>query len=489
MTKILFNDETIEKLIGKEAAEDEDAERLKQYYFKTSVYNSIRENLPLRILVAHKGMGKSALFKICHLEDKAAGELAIWIRPDDLYSSTFPETDDINALILHWKQALRNIIARKVIEFFGSEPDESITARLRMSGMNLVGMLADYFSKDNKSIVDQSLKGVLSSFLGRRRIFVYIDDLDRGWSGKPIDIKRVSALLNTLRDLSTDHGKGLMFRVGLRGDVYFLVRTSDESTDKFEQSVVWYDWTNHEIFRVLIKRVTSYFGDDVSDQTLSRLSQKQMATYLDRIMEPTFFGAGHWKNAPMRQVMLSLVRKRPRDLIKLCSSAARECFRRGGDRISSRDLEGVFEEYSQGRLQDAFNEYKSELSNIENLLLGMKPAKKERKASEGYVYTTDALLKKISNIMQSNSFKLNNVAFTDAKSLAQFMYKICFITARKELPNGHINRKYFDDNQYLSSRFADFGFDWEVHPAYRWALQPDTIQDVFDGVKLSAIDD
>jgi hypothetical protein len=50
----------------------------------------------------------------------------------------------------------------------------------------------------------------------------------------------------------------------------------------------------------------------------------------------------------------------------------------------------------------------------------------------------------------------------------------------------YIERKYFEESRYLSSKFVDFGFDWEVHPAYRWALQPDNLSDVFTQMKVSA---
>jgi hypothetical protein len=65
------------------------------------------------------------------------------------------------------------------------------------------------------------------------------------------------------------------------------------------------------------------------------------------------------------------------------------------------------------------------------------------------------------------------------------MYKINFLTARKE-KGDFIERKYFEESRYLSSKFVDFGFDWEVHPAYRWALQPDSMSDIFTQMKVSA---
>jgi len=45
----------------------------------------------------------------------------------------------------------------------------------------------------------------------------------------------------------------------------------------------------------------------------------------------------------------------------------------------------------------------------------------------------------------------------------------------------------------LKSRFVfdqhlDFGFSWEIHPAYRWALQPETVQSAFEQIDLDADD-
>jgi hypothetical protein len=53
------------------------------------------------------------------------------------------------------------------------------------------------------------------------------------------------------------------------------------------------------------------------------------------------------------------------------------------------------------------------------------------------------------------------------------------------MPNGGLDRKYFEENRYLSSAFADFGYEWEVHPAYRWALQPEDIAGIFEQLELS----
>jgi hypothetical protein len=278
--------------------------------------------------------------------------------------------------------------------------------------------------------------------------------------------------LNAVRDLANDD-HGVRFKISLRSDVYYLVRTSDESTDKIEGSVIWHFWSNHQILVLLVKRIVTYFGRSVDEAFLMQRPQSETALELENVMEHRFSGSGHWANAPMYRVLMSLIRKRPRDLVKLLTLAARHARDDNSSIIRTPHLEASFEEYSQGRIQDTINEFRSELPNIERLLLNMKPNKRERKAKLGYVYTTDALFNKIANIMQGEEFRFSTGHQAGRKELAAFMYKINFLTARKEVATGGIIRKYFEENRYLSSQFADFGFDWEIHPAYRWALQPD----------------
>ena len=171
--------------------------------------------------------------------------------------------------------------------------------------------------------------------------------------------------------------------------------------------------------------------------------------------------------------------------MKLCTLAAKHAQKRKSKVIESADFQAIFEEYSQGRVQDTINEYRSELPDIERLVMGMKPAKRERETQSGYVYSGDALYKKLDNIVQQGRFTFRSKDIATGKDLASFLYKINFLTARKDLSSGEILRKYFEENRYISGGFVDFGFDWEVHPAYRWALQPDDLQSILDRLELS----
>ena len=285
--------------------------------------------------------------------------------------------------------------------------------------------------------------------------------------------------------ISSTDNKGLRFKLSLRSDVYFLVRTSDESTDKIEGSVVWCSWSNHEIFVLLVKRIETFLRHPVNETQLLQMSQRELARFLDPIMEPKFTGAGKWENAPMYRILMSLIRKRPRDLVKLCTLAAHNAAERNANQITTGDFRAVFEEYSQGRVQDTINEFRSELPDIERLIMNMKPNKVERQATTGYVYKTDDLFKKLDKIAEQGRFVLRNGREADTRNLATFLYKINFLTARKALPSGGDRQEIFEENRYVSGRFVDFGYDWEIHPAYRWALQPDTIRSIFHELELS----
>lgn len=481
---IQFTDVNIQKLFGYEDAESEPIQRLKEYYFKNETYDRVASDLPIRILVGHKGIGKSALFKISMAEEAAKGNLPILIKPDDI--AELGKSDENFLLkIRQWKVGLIKIIGTKVFNELGVD-DDSIVGRLSQFGIKLISFITDSVSAiKDKVDIKPAQKIMIDKFLRTKKIIVYIDDLDRGWEGKKDDIVRLSALLNSIRDLANEN-MGIQFKVSLRSDVYFLVRTSDESTDKIEGSVVWYSWTNHEILVMLIKRVLTYRGEKADERNLINTKQYHLAPYLDYVMEKKFEGSGKWENIPTYKMLMSLTRKRPRDLVKLCTLAAREAFKDRSSIIRTSHFQKIFEEYSQGRMQDTINEYRSELPNIEKLLFGMKPTKKEKNYADSFVFTSTELQTKLNNILQQNRFTFSNGKEARAKDLEHFLFKINFLTGRKLLGNGEIDRKYFEENRYLSTPYSNFGYDWEIHPAFRWVLQPDSLDDIFAKLIISS---
>lgn len=478
MSDFTFDEPTIQALFGKDAAEDESIERLREYYFKSDVFDKINNELPLRILVGHKGVGKSALFKVAMNEALENKMLALWVRPDDILSI---ETDqsDVLKTIRDWKNGINDMIISLVLNSVGINNVPSILEKVRSLGGGLLNILTEVLGKkaDEYGVnISEAKTNIVNNFLSTKKILLFIDDLDRGWSGDENSIKRVSGLLNAVRDM-TSANPGLLFRISLRSDVYFLVRTSDESTDKIDGNVIWLSWTQHQLLVLLAKRIDTYFGYTVDEKELMRKSQAEVAKSIYRVFEERFYGHGKWDNIPTHRVLATLIRKRPRDLVKLCTLAAREAKDNEHKKIGTDDLDCVFDRYSQDRIQDTINEHRYELPEIERLLLGMAPSKKKKRTADAYMFSKEELLTKLINI-SSKPFYFAKVKEEEPKKvtpeqLLHFMYKINFIVGRKEAENGEIDRRYFEDQNYLTTTFKDFGYKWEIHPAFRWALYPE----------------
>lgn len=231
---------------------------------------------------------------------------------------------------------------------------------------------------------------------------------------------------------------------------------------------------------MLIKRIKSFFiGVVPEDNSLIIMEQSNLAYDLTLVMDERFQGKGKWENIPTYRMLMTLIRRRPRDLVKLCTLAARKAYEKNHTKILSEDFDQIFERYSLDRLQDTVNEYKTELWNIQELLENMKPTKAEfQRVRNGEKeklsnYSSGELISKIKTIQQGHNFTFygKNKRATEQELIA-FMYKIGFITANKRMENGEIDRRFFDEQNYISSKYSDFGYDWEIHPAYRWALSP-----------------
>ena len=482
---IKFDDATNERLFGAEDAENEDAERFKEYFFSNRIYENLIVDLPIRILVGHKGIGKSALLRRAYIDDEENSRLSVWIKPNDLvpYVGNADESE-FNQLIEDWKLGLVSEITNKAISRATNTNDSNQNVQIVKKNIGrVIESIKVALEKKYPSITDELNRGVIKRFLQDLSVNVYIDDIDRGWDASKNSIRNISALLNALRDLSGSDSR-IKFRIGLRTDVYYLVRTSDESTDKIERHVIWLSWTNHEILSVIAKRVLTFFGEECDQEVILGMNQPDISKdILSKIMDSSFRGRGHWSNRPIHNVLLSLTRRRPRDLIKLMHGAARNAYRHDNQVISTGNLEAAFEPYSSERLQDTINEFSSELPQIKGLLLGMRQTKKERKTSMSFLYTTDRLVAKMKEIMGHSYFSYTNRKFVTPKSLIQFLYKIDFITARKDTPFG-IDRKFFDQNRFLADEVVDFGYDWEIHPAYRWALQPQDVASILNSIEV-----
>jgi len=492
-----FSEEEIRKLFGNEAADDESADELRQYYLKGSAYEKLSQNIPFYMLVGHKGTGKSALFRILANENREQGLLPIEIRPDD-FDIFRDNNSNINSQIKQLQDGLCNIVFRKIVDSLLNLNAIKHTDKNWVGWFARVSNLFKAVVKEkladlkNKALPNIDQKQFLAIFkdtvFREKRVVIYIDDLDRGWKNTPGEIQFISALVNAVRALLRDV-PGVCFRIAMRSSVYYSFRKSDESTDKFDSSVIWLTWTNNEIFVMLIKRISNFWGLNLDEKKLLKTPQIELNDkYLSYVFEKQFNSKDTWRDVPMCQVLMSLIRKRPRDLVKLCILSARKANKHGYDKINHSCIDKILSQYSNDRLLDAVNEYKTELEVLIDILPKMRPTtERVRKEKENvHVYSRQELLQKLYHIIEQTSSakrKFVNGERLEPEKLMHFLYKINFLTARKDLENDEIRRYYFEEQNYLANEHVDYGFSFEIHPAYRWAIQPDNIEAIFNTLK------
>ncbi|PBJ11518.1 P-loop ATPase, Sll1717 family [Flavobacterium sp. ACN6] len=480
--EIKFTDQNIRKIFGAYDGEGENITRLSQYYLKTDSYDSIKAHLPVRILVGSKGVGKSALFRIAIKEGIEEGKLCILIKPDDIAEIGIKH-ESLLISIRQWKHGLIKIIVEKILLELGFFELESINIDPIKFGGKILRLLEDCIKKLEKNGQKANEKSeCIAKISEEMPIEVYLDDLDRGWQNRKEGLTMISALINSIRDMATAND-GLVFKLALRTDVYNAVRTADESSDKFDGLVINYRYKLHAIYVLLIKRILTFKGEKFDENELLALPQKETAHYLSGVFAEKFEGKGVWEHKPMHNVLFSLIRNRPRDLIKLCTMAAQEAYRNNSSLINSKHIESILPEYSKSIITDTIAEYKSELPSIDRLIYGMKPNKQGKTSSESFYFTTIELREKLFKLSQQGEFRFASNIPGKPQDLISFLFKIGFLTATKSLDNGNVLRISYEEASHLSSSYMDFGFDWEVHMGYRWAIQPETLDDIWKKIQ------
>ncbi|KPQ17935.1 MAG: hypothetical protein HLUCCO18_02685 [Rhodobacteraceae bacterium HLUCCO18] len=256
---ITFDDSTIQAMFGTDSAEDDDPERFRAYFFRNRAYQNIRQSLPLRILVGHKGIGKSALLRMSFFEDRDENVLPIWLQPNDLVISSAIKQTFIEK-IENYKMLIGRRIYERSLEKMDIIPGDRERFNVQGTAKSLISSLYQLAISYSGGNVDEETKRLRERFTRNKIVRIYIDDVDRGWSASKDDINNISALINAARDLSNEEGSTIQVRIGLRSDAYYLYRTSDESTDKIEGNVIRLSWTRHDVLAVMALRVAHFLG-------------------------------------------------------------------------------------------------------------------------------------------------------------------------------------------------------------------------------------
>jgi len=480
--------ETIRALFGSFDAEEEAPDRFREYFVTNSFYEAFTSHFPLRIAVGNKGSGKSALLKASMLEDEGLQDhISVPLTASELVGRADNLPQDSLRAINHWKSVFATEAAAKLITSGVLVPFTGDTSRVMNSFSSLLTWLSKEAAQRSKGLSDVVIKAGLN-LNSAKSITFYLDDLDKGWDGRIEGLHFVNSILNACYDISK-RDENIKFKIALRWDLWDAISRVNSDIDKIRQNAVFLRWSNHEIYIVVARRVAKFFNIEFPYKMYldPGRSQGEIASFFDPILERTFRGVGKWDQTPTRQVILSMTRNRPRDLIALLTLAAEEANRKSRVQINTNDLNNIFPRYSEERLNDLMVEYGTRLSGMEELLLSFKPARSSRKTADSFRFTNDRMTKHLKELLQRHGTKIRFAyegRAPDYRRLIDFLYRIDFISAWFTHKDDRRERVSFQDRQLAVSGVAEFGYSWEVLPAYRWAIEPTDVMDVLNSLTV-----
>ena len=132
----------------------------------------------------------------------------------------------------------------------------------------------------------------------------------------------------------------------------------------------------------MVKRIETYFGNHIDEERLNSLQKEDISRTLSKIMEERFSGRGRWSNVPTHKILASMIRRRPRDLVKLCHAAAKEADRNNNQIITTIDFNLYLINTRKNAFKTSAMNLKQSFLILIDLLLNMKPNKKQRRTAD-----------------------------------------------------------------------------------------------------------
>lgn len=465
---------TRQKIFGTSSSENEEIEYATKAYYLTQKVRQAESKVRngFAIITGDKGIGKSTLlrrvaYNLCNEDSRH-----ISLRADDLINEEAIDSNT-NALATMTKQ-YKNIISIQAYKkgFESKKNQKDKTAWILNKLFNGIEIIESIFKKYGID-PDEVKKTIGDATSTNQRVCIFIDEYDRGWSGSKGEINRLAALIYAAVDMHADSNKAICFAFAIKSDIYDrLIHLHTELKSRIEDFLIRLEWQNNEIIAAMVKRIDLYFNTLLSDDVeyLNIASKKLWKSKIKRIMDPLF--KIKWHNTPNKSIethrfLLALIRKRPRDLIKLLNLSGEDAYRYNSTIIKNESFLHVLSEYSSEIYSDLISEHSFEMPQIRKILDLLLAKSIHKKNIIGYSSDKE-LEKKITEILESNECALYGENARCA-TVFEYLYKIEFIEAKpNQALRGQKVKRYNVPNRFIYSDVRNSDCEWQIHPAFWW---------------------
>lgn len=471
-------------LFGNDAGEDELPELLASYFVdQPSFVQFFRTSTPFQIARSRKGMGKSAMLSKLAYDLKHVGQdnpIVIQTTGADLLGLAHPERYDYLSLQNYWKMVLCsrvNIELGKDVGFAFSDTAMALVQNAEISGFkerNIVGSLLSRI-KSSKIPIEVILPSIgnheelLRRALVERsdkKVWLLIDDIDATFVNNEQQRAVVSTFFSACRVLVREV-KDLHIRASVRTDVWTTF-FQNEDLDKCEQYVTDIAWPGTELKAILSKKIYSYLVRTYPNFAASAVDDFREEA--DRYIEWVFERRIRWGQAhvPPFIAIRVLSAGRPRWMAQLCRLSGQATVQAKQQMIGGQQINSTMKRYVRLRLNDLYKEHSHQFADLQKLI--------ETFSGRGVKFTSAAVTRELQNryvvpVGVNNIPLIDGYAFKYAVQLAHFLFKIGFLSARREQGGdaGGADFVPYEERPELLTDFRnlDDGMTWEIYPSYR----------------------
>lgn len=458
-------------------------------YVEMDAVDDILSMLPgsPRLLVGHKGNGKTLLLKNLERILQGQGKCVLYLKPSDLIDKTAPESDDPAVLKSFYFRAIVTCVARKLgaeLPALIDSKDKVLRAVARKEGdcdADCVEGVLKILSSIGCTVAnaDQSLGGklfscevspnrVLRSVEGNldranRPFYLMIDEPDDVGTSDSVAV-RIWGLLNACQEFAL-RVKNARCLITLRTEIWSMMSKGDlggKNYDHFKPLVIRLDPTDDEIGEIIKKRfefVASRLGDGDADP---------MACFFesaDVVLPPP----AKDERRPWIKYLIKVSGYRPRAAIQYLNRLAVHALSVRRSVITSEDVWSCSAAFSEERILQLAREYEHDFPDA---MIVYKTF-----AQLPFEIPTEAVKQHLEKIIGTSRIvlrgkQLSRTRVEDVFSLWAMLYETAFLNPY--IPDANERKEYrhvlFQDDERLVSvnNYHEMQkYNWEVHPVFR----------------------
>lgn len=478
-----FADIDYDQLFGSDSGEDEDPRALRSYFVDLPEFKKFYDsNNPLVIVRGRKGMGKSALLKrlaIKLADANAKKDIVIEATGNELMGMGNFGGGDQAYLENHWKQ----VICKRLCVEIGKRINVALTdntismvetAEIEgFKGSNLISALTDRIGGVLQGLLgvagdtDGPVASILKKGVGNpvqavqqfqadrdRTVWLLIDDIDAKYVDDEQNQQRVGAFFSAIRSLAFSV-KGLRIRASVRTDVWRNLRRMEDQ-DKIRQYVIDIAWKDPTLRSIFSKRILSY----LQREGFAPAASWDTTIHYDKIVEQVFAGNFLWDSKylePFIPIKI-LAGNRPRWMGQLCKLAGGNA---GQSRIALHHVNAAMKEFGQEKVSDILKEHSHQFLDLVKVIDVFRAGKREYNR-----YQLTSLLKQNYSSKIEAVPAINGYPYKEPDQIAEFLYQIDFVTARRP-PKSDFIPFQDDPDLFASGENQQNKIMWTINASYR----------------------